>query len=421
MTKQRSLDPIKLAAGRRVLHSGRALQFLEARVLHGLQDHPTNRVIAQFGMDLLRKLYADPKSKIVWTSVFFPSELLWGLGIVPFFPEIGAAVGTAIGFAQSALERAAAEGYAVDLCTFQRALAGIALGGIFPRADAVVATSHLCDVSGQNLANHAHQAHKPFLFVDVPASNDLAAVDYVTRQLDLTARDLCQALGVQFDLDRVRESIHVSNLAWDAAQEQLSLRATRPAPLRGSGMIAQLGLTVMLFGSPFGVAYHQALRDYVRERVTTHTPEQPLQKSRLYWMHLRPYYATDLMAHLEDRLGGVIAFEEMSSIWWERLDEERPLESLARKMLSNFALGPVERRIEKALANIERFECEGAIHFSHWGCHQSTGGLRLIQDRLKREGIPFLAVDGDCVDATNLPMGPLRTRIEAFVETLVTG
>ncbi len=420
MPRQRSLDPVKLAAGKRILKSGRALQFLEARVLRGLEDHPTNRVIAQFGMNLLQKLYADPNSKIVWSSVFFPSELLWGLGIVPFFPEIGAAVGTGIGFADSALERATAEAYAVDLCTFQRALAGLALGGIFPRADAVVSASHLCDVSGQNLANHAYEEHRSFFFVDVPASNDQAAVEYVARQLDTIARELCRAVGIRFDLDRVRESIRRSNLAWDAAQEQLALRAARPAPLRGSNMIAQIGITVMLFGSPFGVEYHRALRDYVRERVTTHTPEQPLQKRRLYWMHLRPYYTTDLMAHLEDRLGMVIAFEEMSSIWWERLDEERPLESLARKMLANFALGPVERRIEQALANIERYQCDGVIHFSHWGCHQSTGGLRLIQDRLKREAIPFLAIDGDCVDATNLPMGPLRTRVEAFVETLAT-
>jgi benzoyl-CoA reductase/2-hydroxyglutaryl-CoA dehydratase subunit BcrC/BadD/HgdB len=420
MTKQRSFDPIKLAAGKRILQSSRALQFLEARVLHGLEDHPANRVVAQFGMDLLRKLYADPSSKIVWSNVFFPSELLWGLGVVPFFPEIGAAVGTGIGFADSALERATAEAYAVDLCTFQRALAGLALGGIFPRADAIVSVSHLCDASGQNLANHAYQSSCPFFFVDIPASNDQAAVEYVARQLEATAHALCHTVGVTFDLDRIRQAICLSNLAWDAAREQLALRASRPAPLRGSNMIAQIGLTVMLFGTSFGVKYHRALRDYVQERVTTHTPEQASQKLRLYWMHLRPYFTTDLMSHLEDELGAVIAFEEMSSIWWERLDEERPLESLARKMLANFSLGPVERRIDKALANIARYQCDGAIHFSHWGCHQSTGGLRLIRDRLKREGIPFLAIDGDCVDATNLPMGPLRTRIEAFVETLAT-
>ncbi len=184
-------------------------------------------------------------------------------------------------------------------------------------------------------------------------------------------------------------------------------------------MISQIGLTVMLFGAPFGVEYYGALRDYIQTRVTTQTPEQPHQKTRLYWMHLRPYFGAEFMAHLEDDLGAVIAFEEMSSIWWERLDEARPFHALACKLLANFCVGPVERRIAKAFVNIARYECDGVVHFNHWGCRQSTGGLRVIRDAFKREGIPFLQIDGDCIDSANLQAGPLRTRIEAFVETLV--
>lgn len=413
------MQQIRLAAGKRILRSGRALRFLEGRILGGLSDRPTDRAIARFAMDLLRRLYADPQSKIVWTNAFFPCELLWGLGAVPFFPEIGSAVAAGIGFSDAALDRAASASYPVDLCTFHRAAAGLALEHLFPRADAIVSTSHLCDVSGQNLANHAYLEQRPFFFIDVPATTDEAAVAYVEQQLEATALALCDELGLRYDAGRVREAARLSNLAWDAAQEQLALRAARPAPLRGSTMIAQLGLTVMLFGTSFGIEYHEALRDQVRERVATRTPEQQNQKVRLYWMHLRPYFATDFMEHLEDDLGAVIAFEELSSIWWERLDEERPLRSLARKMLANFALGPVERRIDKMLANIARYECDGVVHFNHWGCRQSTGALRLIQDRLKREGIPLLAIDGDCVDAANLQVGPLRTRVDAFVETLL--
>ncbi len=418
MPRSDRLDQIKLAAGKKLLHSGRAIQFLESRVTRDLTSRPADRVVARFALDLIRQLYASRETRIVWSTVFFPSELLWGLGLVPFFPEIGAAVGAGIGFAEGALGRAAVEGYAVDICTFHRALAGLALEGLFPRADALIATSHLCDVSGQSLANHAHREGRPFFFVDVPTTDDEQAIDYVERQLDLTAHALCEAFGIPFDLDRVREAMRLSNEAREAALEQIALRATRPAPLRGSGMIAQIGLTVMLFGSPFGVEYHRALRDYVRERIETQTPEQSNQKLRLYWMHLRPYFGTEFMPHLENDLGVVIAFEETSSIWWEPLDEERPLRSLARKMLSNYLVGPVERRIAKALEHIERYECDGAIHFNHWGCRQSTGALRVIRDTLKRHDIPFLQIDGDCIDSANLQLGPLLTRVEAFVETL---
>lgn len=413
-----SFDQMKLQAVKKVIQSRHALQFLERRILRNLENHPANRIVAQFGTDLIRRLYADSDSKIVWTNIFFPSELLWGLGLIPFFPEIAAVAGAGIGLSDGAIARATADAYAVDLCTVHRAAVGFALEKIFPRTDAVVATSHLCDISGQNLANHAYQNRRPFFFVDVPASTDEAAVEYVAKQLELTSRELCAALDVRFDLDGIRKAIRYSNCAREAALEQITLRAARPAPLRGSGMIAQLGLTAMLFGTPWGVDYHRALREYVRSRVSGHMSEQTNQKTRVYWMHLRPYFSTDLITHVEDDLGVVIAFEESSEIWWEQLNEERPWNALARKMLANFMLGPIERRIDKALANVERFACDGVIHFNHWGCRQSTGSLRLLRDRLKREGIPFLQIDGDCVDPANLQMGPLRTRIEAFVETI---
>lgn len=71
------------------------------------------------------------------------------------------------------------------------------------------------------------------------------------------------------------------------------------------------------------------------------------------------------------------------------------------------------------LDGVARYECDGVVHFSHWGCRQASGTLRVIRDRLRREGISMLELDGDCIDPTNLQAGPLRTRIEAFIETLV--
>ena len=88
-------------------------------------------------------------------------------------------------------------------------------------------------------------------------------------------------------------------------------------------------------------------------------------------------------------------------------------------MLANFQNGAVERRLDRTLGHIARYDCAGAIHFSHWGCRQSSGALRPLRDRLRREGIPLLVLDGDCIDPVNLQLGPLRTRVEAFVEMLV--
>jgi len=58
------------------------------------------------------------------------------------------------------------------------------------------------------------------------------------------------------------------------------------------------------------------------------------------------------------------------------------------------------------------------IHFSHWGCRQSSGGAGVIGDVLKRKGIPYLILPGDGADPDNYSPGQTRTRLEAFLEML---
>ncbi|MCS7261393.1 MAG: 2-hydroxyacyl-CoA dehydratase family protein, partial [Anaerolineae bacterium] len=227
-----------------------------------------------------------------------------------------------------------------------------------------------------------------------------------------------EVLGIVFDLDRLRETVRLSNQARALALEVATLREATPAPLRGSGMRDQLAVLTAMFGHPSGVRYYRALRDYTARRIADRQPEQAHQRVRLYWMHLMPYFESALLSILEDELGGVIAWEEISTLWWEELDERTPLRSLARKMVSLFFNGPIQRRAEMALRLIRRYHCQGAIHFSHWGCRQSAGALYVLRAQLRREGVPLLILDGDCVDPSNLPLGPLRTRIEAFMEML---
>jgi benzoyl-CoA reductase/2-hydroxyglutaryl-CoA dehydratase subunit BcrC/BadD/HgdB len=243
-------------------------------------------------------------------------------------------------------------------------------------------------------------------------------LSYLTHQLVELVGALTSALGVVYEPERIREALCLSNQARALALHVAALRVTDPAPLRGSSMLSQLGMLTTMFGHPTAVAYYRALRDYTRERVERSEPEQAHQKLRVYWMHLKPYFSDELLPHLEDDLGAVIAFEEASTVWWDELDLEQPLRALAGKMLAVYFNGPIERRVDLALRNIRRYQCVGAVHFSHWGCRQSMGALRNVRLGLRREGIPLLELDGDCVDPENLQLGPLRTRVDAFVEML---
>ena len=414
-----TVDPLRVLANHRVIRSRSVLRAVRAMVRRRGGYKPYERVSLDYYLELAEWLFADRSRPAAWVNLFFPSELIWGLGLVPFHPEMGAGMGAGLGLSPIALEQSEALGYSVDLCTFNRSAAGLRAAGFYPRADTFVSTSNLCDVTGQLMANFAYQEGRSFVLLDVPQSLDESALAYLTAQLqDLVGRWTTE-LGIPFDLERLRQAIRLSNQARALALEAAALREADPAPLRGSTMLGQLGILTSIFGHPSGVAYYQALRDYTRERAQRGEPEQAHQKVRLYWMHLLSRFLTDLLCHLEDDMGAVVAFEEASSVWWDALDEEQPLRSLARKVLSNPLNGPVERRAEMTVQRITRYQCRGAIHFSHWGCRQSSGALRCVRTRLRNEGVPCLVLDGDCVDPANLQIGPLRTRFEAFIEMLV--
>jgi len=413
----RRWEQLKPAFLKRLARSPAAFGLAEKALALKHLPKEQDQVLLRFVLDLGERLFAGD-ARGVGANVFFPAELLHGLGIPPLYLEVASALGVSLGMAEEGLARAEAAGYRGDLCTFHRHAVGMKLRDFFPPLRAYVATSHVCDVAPQVLANFAHEDGVPFILVDVPPERDEESVSYVERQLEGVVEELGVATGDSFDMDRLREAVRLSNQARGYAIEVMELRRVSPAPLRGSGMFGQLALIAFLFGSPYGVEYYRALRDYTRELVERGASEQANQRYRLLWLHLKPYYPNQLFAHLEDELGAAIVFEEMSLVWWEELDERRPLRALAEKLLSHPSLGPARRRAEVVLKLAKEFAVDGVVHFNHWGCHQSTGGLRIIRDRLRREGIPFLELDGDCVDRRNLQWGPLLTRVEGFIEML---
>ena len=410
-----------LRLARLLLHSRLAHSLVDAMLLRQAYSRPHGRVVARFFLETGRRALTDRRARVVHANLLFPVELLWGLGLVPFHPEIASATGGSLGAAGLGLDRAQELGYAVDLCTVHRNALGMYALGLYPRADAFVAASCLCDVSGQVLANLAEQQSRPFHLLDVPSADSEASLRYVADQLQAITEQLCRELGVHLDEERLHQAITLSNQARELALDTYELRARKPSPLRGSDMLSQLAYIAAMFGSPYAVDYYFVLRAYIKCLLGLGVVEQAKQRLRLYWMHVRPYYPSELCSLLEDEHDAVIAFEEMSEVWWQPLDVDQPFRSLAAKVLSSPFNGPVQRRIDNALRHIAKFQAEGVVHFNHWGCRHSQGALRVLRDELRRHGLPLLQLDGDCIDPSNLQMGPLRTRVEAFVEMLGTG
>ena len=86
--------------------------------------------------------------------------------------------------------------------------------------------------------------------------------------------------------------------------------------------------------------------------------------------------------------------------------------------MNNYWVGGIKKRLEYIRNTIEQFQIDGVIHFSHWGCRQSNGAVRLIKDTVMEYGIPFLNLDGDLIDERNYSEGQYLTRLEGFMEVM---
>jgi benzoyl-CoA reductase/2-hydroxyglutaryl-CoA dehydratase subunit BcrC/BadD/HgdB len=211
----------------------------------------------------------------------------------------------------------------------------------------------------------------------------------------------------------------LSNQARDCLLELNRLREARPAPFPGSEALSfGAGMIFCSLGTREGVDFFKTLLRFVRQRVDQGRGYLPRERHRLLWLHhIRPYYPNNIFDILHAR-GAAVVFEEVSEVYWPRLEKGSILQSLCDKILANFCNGPLERRIHTALRMAAAYGVDGVIHFSHWGCRQSSGGASVIADVLKSRGIPCMILDGDGGDPSNYSPGQTQTRLEAFVEML---
>jgi len=77
-----------------------------------------------------------------------------------------------------------------------------------------------------------------------------------------------------------------------------------------------------------------------------------------------------------------------------------------------------EHGARSVLRLAEEYRVDGAVHFSHWGCRQACGGVRVLKDSLMELSVPLLNLDGDGIDSRPYSPGQEKTGVEGFLEML---
>ena len=362
----------------------------------------------------------DKSKPLVWRNLFFPSEILNAFGCRIRTLETYAAL-----FARrpqrikEALGHAAQKGFDQQTCSFLRVLEGMPM----EKPDFVVSTSQPCQQAERIFEDLVEEYEIPdrLFSLHTPINKQTPnAVEVIADGLAEAIYLMEKSFGRKLDMGRLEEAIELSNQAADFGRKCNELRWSSPPLVRGSEAIYNAVVFSQWWGTQEFVEIQQQYYEELLQKKEWAEKRYSIDDThRLLWMHLPPFYDTRHLDFIEDRCNAPIIFEETNFIGWKPLDPKDPLRSLADKLLTTGFLDPA-LRIEYVKKAIPVGKFTGCVLYTHGFGRCSLADRpfsKHLRTALEEMGVPLLALEGDCMDASIDPCSTV-TKIASFVEAL---
>ncbi|HSV96479.1 MAG TPA: 2-hydroxyacyl-CoA dehydratase family protein [Spirochaetota bacterium] len=363
------------------------------------------------------RLYSGT-DKVAWCGIAAPFDLLNSMGVTSCFVEFIGAMLASTGMVGEFLEEADHAGYSSDSCSYHRAVTGATMKGIMPAPEFLVGTTNPCSGGLAVIENLARHFGKDFFVLHIPQDDSRRSVRFLADQMRDLVRFTERITGTPLDHDTLKLTILNSNRVWEVIREVYDLAKLVPSPV-ASRDLANFGIVMSLFqGRESAISVAEAFRDELAERVANSAMAPLPEKFRILWIQNRIQFKHPLEKMLEEHYHARIVIDELNDITWDPIDPGSPFEGMARRSISIPFNGPVEKRIGHLQKLAGEYQIHGAINPCNWGCRQGTGGRGLIEDGLRKIGIPVLNLEVDCVDPRKFTPGQFQTRVEAFVEMM---
>ncbi len=389
---------------------------IEEKLRSGPQETVARKTLALEIARLGIRLFSG-KERVAWCGVLAPFDVLHAMGVTSCFVEFVGAMLASTGTSEAFLGAAEQAGYAPDTCGYHRAVTGAAIQGLMPTPDFLVATSAPCTGGLAVMENLARRYERDLFVLDVPSDDGPESVAYLADQIRAMTEFVAAHTGEPLDPARLGAAMERTNEARRLLVDAYRLAATVPSPARRRDLVNFALVEALLLGTDTAVEVARVYRDEFARKVEQGITGMEGERVRLMWLQNRIQFKNPVEAALEER-GAAVVVDELNDINWDPLDPDDPFFGLARRMLSIPLVGPVERRIQNLGRLARDYKVDGAINPCHWGCRQGTGARGLVEAGLRREGVPVLNLEVDCIDSRSFSAGQIQTRLEAFIEML---
>jgi benzoyl-CoA reductase subunit C len=382
------------------------------------------------GLTRAREIYADRgkrvrelrkagKKIVGYICLYPPIEIITALGLVPFrvFGDMSEPI------------TAADKVSTTVVCPFLRSIIDLGIKGKFDFLDGVVG-AHTCDI-GMTLVISWRDYIKdaPFThLLDVPHTDHLPAIDYFEGQINHFKRHIEEFSGVKLTDDKLKKACELHNKQRALVRRLYDLRKSDP-PLLTS--VENIEVLVAVFSLP--VEEGNALLEEVIKEVSERNVRPAKKKARLIvW---GPVFDNTALYELIESADANVVVDDTcvgTRAFWADIQEPYNLHSLAKRYLVDIkcprtyrdsAYQETERSYDKDLDSrfsyikkaVVDWKVNGAILQSVKYCDTHGYEVPNLRHYLDTLGIPSIYIEHDYSERS---LAPIKTRVEAFLETL---
>jgi benzoyl-CoA reductase/2-hydroxyglutaryl-CoA dehydratase subunit BcrC/BadD/HgdB len=375
-------------------------------------DKTINETRTDFAYKL--EMAKDEGKKVVGCLCsYFPRELVLAAGAIP------------VGLCGTTQEpiAAAEKVLPVDQCPMVKATYGRAISNtcpIFPLADCIVGET-TCD--GRKKMYELLAREKPMHVMDLPQKPDeKEAAEHWIQEVKKLKEFLCRQLSVEITDENLKSAIRDVNKERQLMKEIFSCRKHKPVPVMGTDLV---GITTGMHYTTDREEYRnnlaellQELKRRIKNKEFACGPERP----RVLWTGLGNSLGCDKVLRLVEECGAVVVCQEgCGGVTREDtlVDETKdPMEALAERYLkvTCACMTPNDIRFDQIDRLIQDYSIEGVLDLTWQSCHAFNIESYRVSEVVKgKHGLPFLHI---VTDYSQSDIGPLRIRIEGFIEQM---
>jgi bzd-type benzoyl-CoA reductase N subunit len=336
-----------------------------------------------------------------------PEEIFTAAGFLPFRMRATGSTGTEL-----------SDSYFSNLnCSFVRHCFNVALSGEYDFLDGVVLVNS-CDNLRRIYDHWTRQLKTPFVrIMSFPKKTEKPQVDWYYGELVKLRADMEEHFGIEISDDHLWESIRLHNETRRLQRQLYELRKRKRPPISGADT-----LTVIVAATAMPKdRYNELLRELLVEL----RDMEGIGDHRARLMILGSILDDPAYLRVIEEQGGLVVTDSTcfgSRIMWKDVREETgdPLQALAQYYVADRhscprTFGDRERRAEFVREMVREFEVDGVIGERLTFCDQWGFAQYSIKNDFEEDGIPYLPLEREYILSG---VGQLRTRVQAFLETL---